>query len=111
MKRSHTIPLALNAEEAKKIAQQAWDQYGSQFKSANPTFAWNKANPSQADITFMVGSTKVQGSLTIIHEKSVVFEVDLPFALVPFFEPAKKAIEGAVKELLSKNPSPAPKSP
>jgi hypothetical protein len=95
----HSVPHDLGLEQAKKVADAAFESYKSRFAEYNPTVSW--AGDRRADISFKVKGVTLKGGVDV---STTSFELDLnvPFLLRPFKGKALGVIEEEIKKWIKK---------
>jgi hypothetical protein len=96
----HTVAHDLGREQAKRVAEAAWNSYSSRFSKYSPTCHWQ--NENRATIGFNVKGVKLDGSLEV-NEKDIALDLDVPFLLRPFKGQAIKVIEEEIKAWIAKS--------
>ena len=96
----HTVAHDLGREQAKRVAEAAWNSYSARFANYSPTCQWE--NDNKANIGFNVKGVKLDGSLEV-NEKDIALDLDVPFLLRPFKGQAIKVIEEEIKAWIAKS--------
>ena len=96
----HTVAHDIGREQAKRVAEAAWNSYSARFASYSPTCQWE--NDSRANIGFNVKGVKLNGSLEV-NEKDIALDLDVPFLLRPFKGQALKVIEEEIRAWIAKS--------
>lgn len=96
----HTVAHDLGREQAKRVAEAAWNSYSSRFANYSPTCEWQ--SPHKANIGFNVKGVKLQGSLEV-NEGDIALDLDVPFLLRPFKGQALKVIEEEIRNWIGKS--------
>lgn len=94
------IPANLTAQEAKKIADEAWKTYSAKYPAANPSLKWNA--PDKAAISFQIGSSTIAGTMAI-QKGQLLLDCAVPFAFRVMIPQATKAIQESVDEWVRKS--------
>jgi hypothetical protein len=95
----HSVAHDLGEEEAKNVANSAFDSYKARFAEYRPTATW--VGDKHADISFSVKGLSLKGTIDL---KPQSFELDLavPFLLKPFKGKALGVIEEEIRKWIGK---------
>src|SRR5262245_5867371 len=96
----HTVAHDLGREQAKRVAEAAWNSYSSRFSNYSPTCQWQ--SEQKANIGFNVKGVKLEGSLEV-NDKDIALDLDVPFLLRPFKGQALKVIEEEIRNWIAKS--------
>lgn len=95
----HAVPHDLGKEQAKKVAEAAFDSYKARFAEYNPTVSWS--GERRANISFKVKGITLNGGVDIT-DKSFDLDLDVPFLLRPFKGKALGVIEEEIRKWIGK---------
>jgi hypothetical protein len=95
----HAVPHDLGQDQAKKVAEAAFNSYKQRFAEYNPTVTW--ANDRRANISFKVKGVRLDGGVDI-QDKSFDLDLNVPFLLRPFKGKALGVIEEEIRKWISK---------
>lgn len=95
----HAVPHDLGPDQAKKVAEAAFDSYKARFAEYNPTVSW--AGDRRANISFKVKGVTLNGGIDI-RDSSFDLDLDVPFLLRPFKGKALSVIEEEIKKWIAK---------
>jgi hypothetical protein len=95
----HTVTHDLGREQAKRVAEAAWNSYSSRFSKYSPVCNWETDN--KANIGFNVKGVSLKGSLEV-NEKDIALDLDVPFLLRPFKGQALQVIEEEIRAWIGK---------
>ena len=95
----HAVLHDLGQDEARKVAEAAFNSYKARFAEYNPTVTWS--NQRHADISFKVKGVKLKGGVEI-KDSSYDLELNVPFLLRPFKGKALGVIEEEIKKWIKK---------
>lgn len=96
----HTVAHDLGREQAKRVAEAAWNSYSARFAKYSPTCQWESEN--KANIGFNVKGVTLNGALEV-NEKDIALDLDVPFLLRPFKGQALKVIEEEIRTWIDKS--------
>jgi hypothetical protein len=96
----HSVAHDLGREQAKRVAEAAWNSYSGRFSNYSPTCNWE--TDSKANIGFNVKGVSLKGSLEV-SEKDIALDLDVPFLLRPFKGQALKVIEEEIRSWIGKS--------
>jgi len=96
----HTVAHDLGREQAKRVAEAAWNSYSARFANYAPSCRWESEN--RANIGFNVKGVKLEGALEV-NEKDIAIDLDVPFLLRPFKGQALKVIEDEIRVWIGKS--------
>jgi hypothetical protein len=96
----HTVPHDLGRQQAKKVAEAAWNSYSARFANYSPTCRWE--SDSKANIGFSVKGVKLAGSLEV-SDSDIALDLDVPFLLRPFKSKALEVIEEEIRGWIGKS--------
>jgi len=96
----HSVAHDLGREQAKRVAEAAWNSYSARFANYSPTCQWE--NDNKANIGFNVKGVSLKGSLEV-SEKDIALDLDVPFLLRPFKGQALKVIEEEIRNWIGKS--------
>jgi hypothetical protein len=96
----HTVPHDLGKDQARKVAEAAWNSYSQRFAEYRPTCNWS--GPYSADIGFSAKGLSLRGSLEV-GERGIDLDLDVPFLLRPFKGKAMGVIEEEIKKWIAKS--------
>lgn len=98
----HIVAHDLGREQAKRVAEAAWNSYSARFANYSPSCQWETDN--KANIGFNVKGVSLKGSLEV-NEKDIALDLDVPFLLRPFKGQALKVIEEEIRNWIGKSKS------
>ncbi|HWO10697.1 MAG TPA: polyhydroxyalkanoic acid system family protein [Polyangiaceae bacterium] len=96
----HTVAHDLGREQAKRVAEAAWNSYSGRFSKYSPTCKWE--NESKANIGFNVKGVSLKGSLEV-GDRDIALDLDVPFLLRPFKGQALAVIEEEIRAWITKS--------
>jgi hypothetical protein len=96
----HTVAHDLGREQAKRVAEAAWNSYSARFANYSPTCQWEDQH--KANIGFNVKGVSLKGSLEV-NERDIALDLDVPFLLRPFKGQALKVIEEEIRTWIAKS--------
>lgn len=96
----HTVVHGLGRDQAKKVAESAWQSYSSRFSEYSPSCTWT--NDYKAQIGFKAKGISINGELEV-NDKDIGIDLDVPFLLKPFKNTAIKVIEEEIQKWIAKS--------
>ena len=96
----HTVVHGLGRDQAKKVAEAAWNSYSARFAEYSPSCTWSTDYTAQ--IGFKAKGIAIQGELDV-NEKDIAIDLDVPFLLRPFKSSALKVIEEEIQKWIAKS--------
>jgi hypothetical protein len=98
----HSVVHDLGRDQAKRVAESAWNSYSSRYANYSPSCEW--VNDYKANIGFIVKTVKLKGSIDV-NDKDIELDLDVPFLLRPFKGQALKVIEEEIRKWIGKSKS------
>jgi hypothetical protein len=95
----HIVAHDLGREQAKRVAEAAWNSYSARFANYSPSCQWE--NENKANIGFNVKGVSLKGSLEV-NPNDIALDLDVPFLLRPFKGQALKVIEEEIRNWIGK---------
>lgn len=95
----HTVVHGLGREQAKKVAEAAWQSYSARFAQYSPSCNW--VNDYKAQIGFKAKGMSIDGSIEV-EDKNILIDLDVPFLLRPFKSVALNVIEEEIQRWVHK---------
>lgn len=95
----HEVPHDLDAETARKVADNAWESYSERFDKYDPSIDWE--TEQRARIGFNAKGISLKGTLELLP-KSIAMDLEVPFLLRPFKKKAIDVIEAEIKKWIAK---------
>jgi len=96
----HTIAHDLGRDQAKKVADAAWETYSARFADYSPTRQW--VDERTAQIGFKAKGLSVKGNIEV-NDRDIAVDLDVPFLLRPFKNTAIKVIEEEIRRWIQKS--------
>jgi hypothetical protein len=96
----HTVAHDIGREQAKRVAEAAWNSYSNRFSNYSPSCQWETDN--KANIGFNVKGVSLKGSLEV-NDRDIALDLDVPFLLRPFKGQALKVIEDEIRVWIGKS--------
>ena len=96
----HKVPHHLGRENARKVAEAAWETYSKRFAEFNPTLTWT--SESRGEIGFRAKGITLSGALEVLDD-SIDLELEVPFLLRPFKGKAIAIIEEETQAWIRKS--------
>ena len=89
----------LSKDQARKVAQKAFDAYMEKFSDYNPQANW--VQDDEAEVSFSAKGMTLDGRLKLTDEE-IEMEMDVPFLLKPFKNKALGVIEDEINKWVEK---------
>lgn len=89
----------LSKDQAKKVAQKAFDAYMEEFSDYNPQANW--VQDDEAEVSFSAKGVTLEGRFKL-RENDIFMEMDVPFLLKPFKGKAVSVVEEEINKWIQK---------
>jgi hypothetical protein len=96
----HTVVHGLGREQAKKVAEAAWQSYSARFAQYSPSCNW--VSEYNAQIGFKAKGMAIAGSIEV-EDKNILIDLEVPFLLRPFKSVALNVIEEEIQRWVKKS--------
>lgn len=96
----HSVPHDLGKDQARKVAEAAFQRYSERFSQYRPTCNW--ATPYRADIGFTAKGMHLKGGIEV-GDRTIDLDLDVPFLLRPFKGVALGVIEDEIRKWIDKS--------
>ena len=95
-----TVVHGLGREQAKKVAEAAWQSYSARFAQYSPTCTWGSDYAAQ--IGFKAKGLTITGTIEV-EDKNILIDLEVPFLLRPFKSVALNVIEEEIQRWVQKS--------
>lgn len=96
----HTVAHDLGREQAKRVAEAAWNSYSGRFSKYSPSCKWETDH--KANIGFNVKGVSLKGWLEV-NDRDIALDLEVPFLLRPFKGQALQVIEEEIRSWIGKS--------
>lgn len=93
------FPHDLSKDQAKKVAQKAFDAYMERFSDYNPETNW--VSDDEAEVSFSAKGVTLEGRFELTDDE-IVMRMDVPFLLKPFKGKAVSVVEDEIDKWIAK---------